>query len=192
MFGGLAFLIGGNMSMGASGQGALMARVDLKDIDALSPSRIRAPSRCAVGRCRDGCERTPRVCEASVSSARGSGAVAQPLVRRRLDRLPPRLTRNPRRRAPRARISPPTRPPGSLRGADPCGSRPSLRTSTSTRLSQSVDRRTGSAQMAYRSHRHRNAALPHWLRHYNERRPHSGIGNRPPISRVHNVCGQDN
>ncbi len=42
-----------------------------------------------------------------------------------------------------------------------------------------------------RSHRHRNAALPHWLRHYNERRPHSGIGNRPPISRVHNVRGQD-
>ena len=45
--------------------------------------------------------------------------------------------------------------------------------------------------LAYRSHRHRNAALPHWLTHYNERRPHSGIGNRPPISRVHNVRGQD-
>jgi transposase InsO family protein len=45
--------------------------------------------------------------------------------------------------------------------------------------------------MAYRSHRHRNRALPHWLRHYNERRPHSSIGGRAPISRVHNVCGQD-
>lgn len=45
--------------------------------------------------------------------------------------------------------------------------------------------------MAYRSHRHRNGALPHWLEHYNERRPHSGIGNRPPISRVHEVLGQD-
>ncbi len=45
--------------------------------------------------------------------------------------------------------------------------------------------------LAYRSHRHRNAALPHWLRHYNERRHHSGIANRPPISRFHNVCGQD-
>jgi transposase InsO family protein len=45
--------------------------------------------------------------------------------------------------------------------------------------------------LAYRSHRHRNAALPHWLEHYNERRPHSAIGDRPPISRVHNVCGQD-
>ncbi len=46
--------------------------------------------------------------------------------------------------------------------------------------------------MAYRSHVHRNRALPHWLRYYNERRPHSGIGNRPPISRVHDVSGQDN
>jgi transposase InsO family protein len=45
--------------------------------------------------------------------------------------------------------------------------------------------------MAYRSYRHRNRALPHWLEHYNERRPHSGIGDRSPISRVHNVRGQD-
>jgi transposase InsO family protein len=43
--------------------------------------------------------------------------------------------------------------------------------------------------LAYRSSRHRNAALPHWLDHYNRRRPHSSIGDRPPISRVHNVCG---
>ena len=34
-------------------------------------------------------------------------------------------------------------------------------------------------------------ALPHWLRHYNERRPHSSLGGPPPISRVHNLCGQD-
>ena len=43
--------------------------------------------------------------------------------------------------------------------------------------------------LAYRSHRHRNRALPHWLEHYNHRRPHSAIGDRPPISRVHNVRG---
>ena len=43
--------------------------------------------------------------------------------------------------------------------------------------------------LAYSSHRHRNAALPHWLSHYNERRPHSSLGDLPPISRVHNVCG---
>ena len=43
----------------------------------------------------------------------------------------------------------------------------------------------------YRSSRHRASALPHWLRYYNERRPHSSLGGLPPISRVHNVCGQD-
>jgi len=41
----------------------------------------------------------------------------------------------------------------------------------------------------YPTHRHRAAALPHWLEHYNRRRPHSSIGDWPPISRVHNVCG---
>ena len=43
--------------------------------------------------------------------------------------------------------------------------------------------------LAYRSHRQRNHALPHWLDHYNRRRPHSSLGDRPPISRVHNVRG---
>ena len=45
--------------------------------------------------------------------------------------------------------------------------------------------------LSYRSHHHRSQALPHWLEHYNTRRPHSGIENRPPISRVHNLRGQD-
>jgi len=43
--------------------------------------------------------------------------------------------------------------------------------------------------LSYRSHRQRNQALPHWLDHYNHRRPHSAIGGQPPISRVHNVRG---
>jgi len=43
--------------------------------------------------------------------------------------------------------------------------------------------------LAYRSSRHRNAALPHWLDHYNRTRPHSSTGDRPPISRVHDVRG---
>jgi transposase InsO family protein len=43
--------------------------------------------------------------------------------------------------------------------------------------------------LSYRSHRQRNQALPHWLNHYNTRRPHSSIGGRPPISRVHKVRG---
>jgi transposase InsO family protein len=29
------------------------------------------------------------------------------------------------------------------------------------------------------------------MRYYNRRRPHSSLGDRPPLSRVHNVCGQD-
>jgi transposase InsO family protein len=45
--------------------------------------------------------------------------------------------------------------------------------------------------LAYRSHHHRNQALPHWTRHYNERRPHSSIGGHPPITRVHNLRGHD-
>jgi transposase InsO family protein len=43
----------------------------------------------------------------------------------------------------------------------------------------------------YRSSEHRAQALSHWLRYYNERRPHSALGGRPPISRVHNVPRQD-
>jgi TfoX/Sxy family transcriptional regulator of competence genes len=35
MFGGLAFLVGGNMSVAASGQGGLIVRVDPKESDAL-------------------------------------------------------------------------------------------------------------------------------------------------------------
>jgi transposase InsO family protein len=45
--------------------------------------------------------------------------------------------------------------------------------------------------LAYRSHRHRNRALPHWLEHYNKHRPHSSLGGQPPISRVHNLREQD-
>lgn len=37
----------------------------------------------------------------------------------------------------------------------------------------------------------RARALPSYLRTYNRRRPHSSLGERPPISRVHNVRGQD-
>jgi transposase InsO family protein len=41
--------------------------------------------------------------------------------------------------------------------------------------------------VVYQSHSKRAQALPHWLEHYNTERPHSSIGDRPPISRVHNV-----
>lgn len=36
----------------------------------------------------------------------------------------------------------------------------------------------------YRSSHARARALPCWLIHYNSTRPHSGIGNRPPLSRI--------
>jgi transposase InsO family protein len=45
--------------------------------------------------------------------------------------------------------------------------------------------------LLYQSHRERAAALPHWLHHYNTRRPHSSLDGQPPISRIHNVRGQD-
>ena len=38
----------------------------------------------------------------------------------------------------------------------------------------------------------RNRALPSFLRYYNRRRPHTSLGDRPPISRVHQHRGQDN
>jgi len=45
--------------------------------------------------------------------------------------------------------------------------------------------------LTYASSEHRRRALPHWLRYYNERRAHSALGGRPPVSRVHDVSGQD-
>jgi transposase InsO family protein len=45
--------------------------------------------------------------------------------------------------------------------------------------------------LVYSSHHERAAALPHWLTHYNTARPHSSLRGQPPISRVHNVRGQD-
>jgi len=43
--------------------------------------------------------------------------------------------------------------------------------------------------LVYRSHHQRATALPHWLKHYNTHRPHSPLGDRPPISRAHNIRG---
>jgi TfoX/Sxy family transcriptional regulator of competence genes len=43
MFGGLAFLIGGNMAVGASGQGGLLVRVDPAESDALVEGTHASP-----------------------------------------------------------------------------------------------------------------------------------------------------
>jgi transposase InsO family protein len=45
--------------------------------------------------------------------------------------------------------------------------------------------------VSYASDDARRQALPYWLRHYNEQRPHSALGGLAPISRVRNVCGHD-
>jgi transposase InsO family protein len=37
----------------------------------------------------------------------------------------------------------------------------------------------------------RARSLQSFIRYYNRRRPHSSLGDRPPISRIHNACGQD-
>ena len=42
----------------------------------------------------------------------------------------------------------------------------------------------------YTSEKGRRAALSGWLHHYNHHRPHTALGNLPPISRCTNVSGQ--
>ena len=46
--------------------------------------------------------------------------------------------------------------------------------------------------MQYASSQARGDSLPHWVRHYNERRTHSALGNRPPLTRVREVTGLNN
>jgi transposase InsO family protein len=58
------------------------------------------------------------------------------------------------------------------------------------RFNQTMEREWAKG-LRYRNSTARNQALPHWLHHYNERRPHSSLGGRPPISRAHNVTGHD-
>jgi transposase InsO family protein len=58
------------------------------------------------------------------------------------------------------------------------------------RFQQTLKREWGLGH-TYRSSDHRAQALSHWLLYYNERRPHSSLGGRPPITRVHNVPRQD-
>ncbi len=59
------------------------------------------------------------------------------------------------------------------------------------RLHQTMDREWARG-LTYNSSADRRLALTHWLNHYNERRRHSAIGNRPPINRVRDVLRQDN
>jgi transposase InsO family protein len=54
------------------------------------------------------------------------------------------------------------------------------------RLHQTMDREWARGQL-YRNSSARNRALKHWLRYYNQRRPHSSLGSHPPISRALNL-----
>ena len=43
--------------------------------------------------------------------------------------------------------------------------------------------------LQYASSEARRQSLPHWVAHYNERRSHSALGNRPPMDRIREVSG---
>jgi transposase InsO family protein len=43
--------------------------------------------------------------------------------------------------------------------------------------------------LEYASSQARRESLPHWVTHYNQRRSHSALGNRPPLARVREVTG---
>ena len=45
-------------------------------------------------------------------------------------------------------------------------------------------------QRLFTSERARRKALPAWLHHYNHHRPHTALGNQPPITRCTNVTEQ--
>ena len=55
--------------------------------------------------------------------------------------------------------------------------------------------RTLAAEWAYARHYNsdqaRADAYPAWIHHYNHHRPHTGIGGKSPIERVHNVSGKN-
>jgi transposase InsO family protein len=56
------------------------------------------------------------------------------------------------------------------------------------RFNQTLQREWAYA-LEYASSDARRHALPHWINHYNERRTHSALGNRPPRQRVRDVLG---
>ena len=70
--------------------------------------------------------------------------------------------------------------------------RPTRRAGTARPSESSRPSKTnGPTPTAGRTHQQRAKALTSFIRYYNRRRPHSSLGDRPPISRVHNLPGQD-
>ena len=71
MFGGLAFLIRGNMAIAASSEGGALVRVDPAQSDALVAMTTATPITCAAGTCPDGCGSAPAICAPTTSSPTG-------------------------------------------------------------------------------------------------------------------------
>jgi hypothetical protein len=79
MFGGLAFLVGGNMSVAASGQGGLMVRIAPEDTDALLAKPHARPFEMRGREMRGWLRSIRKASERSASSDRGSrGALPTP------------------------------------------------------------------------------------------------------------------
>jgi transposase InsO family protein len=56
------------------------------------------------------------------------------------------------------------------------------------RYNQTLQREWAYA-LEYASSQARRESLPHWVAHYNERRSHSALGDRPPLERIREVSG---
>jgi transposase InsO family protein len=63
------------------------------------------------------------------------------------------------------------------------------RTNAKVERYQQTLQREWAYALEYASSEARRASLPHWMRHYNERRTHSALGNRTPLTRVRDVTG---
>jgi hypothetical protein len=74
MFGGLAFLIGGNMAVAASGQGGLLVRVDPAESNELVAQTGAQPMEMRGRPWPAGCASTPRMSRAVTSRPSGSDA----------------------------------------------------------------------------------------------------------------------
>jgi transposase InsO family protein len=63
------------------------------------------------------------------------------------------------------------------------------RTNGKVKRYQQTLQREWAYALEYASSAARRASLPHWVHHYNERRTHSALGNRTPLTRVREVTG---
>ena len=108
MFGGLAFLLHGHMTVAASGQGGLMARIDPADADSALADPHAAPMEMR-GRTMDG---WIRVAPDGMATKRQLAAWVKRSVAF-AKTLPPKDAKAPRARAARADVTPPPHAPAA-------------------------------------------------------------------------------